>query len=172
MFVRHYFSVVASCLVLMINWCLTTQDNFGKLLEEDICAQLNLQHTALCWSTSCTAFTTETMKNAVQCGMMAMIIIDIKKHCLLHELKKKVDWQESKMLPPVTSNASGPTSVFTCFLFYLTLVRKFLEDPWDGFTGLTVLNWAWDGPDLDLGLVRTRVETLSCLTSAAINALL
>lgn len=85
-FVRKLFSVAAGqFLLLMISRRLTKQDSHSKLLEEDICAKANLQHTALCWNNSCTAFTTETMKNAVKCGWMAMIITAINKHCLLHE---------------------------------------------------------------------------------------
>lgn len=31
----------------------------------------------------------------------------------MNKKKKKIDRQESKMLPPVTSNALGPTPVFS-----------------------------------------------------------
>lgn len=54
---------------------------------------------------------------------------------------KKIDWQESKMLPPVTSSAWGPTPMFFLFFFFSYLISKhwcsFLEHPWESLTGLT-----------------------------------
>lgn len=54
-----------------------------------------------------------TIKRAVKCGCIAMKIIAIMKHCMLHDKTKQnktkkneikqIDWRESKMLPPVTS---------------------------------------------------------------------
>lgn len=67
---------------------------------------------------------TVTQKSAPECRWIAVIIIVINKHCLVHE--KKLTRQESKMLPPVTSNAFG-SSVFHCFLVYFqTLLQSFL----------------------------------------------
>lgn len=52
-------------------------------------------------------------KSAAKCGYLAMTIMVITKHSMLHDQKKndnkikkrmkQVDWRESKMLPPVTS---------------------------------------------------------------------